>query len=488
MAVAMKKAKETMAIDGQVIIQFVDPDGNRAGPELDTPLGTSKEQLGTLLNKLLENEEALPYSFHLEDNEIATNLASTFAKLEAGKQSTERVLSVVYYPLAVFKVRPVTRCTSSLTGHSEAILCCAFSPDSMQLASGSGDTTVRLWDLNTELPDHTCQGHKNWVLSVAWSPDGSRLASAGMDKIIMVWDSSNGKAVGALRGHSQAVTCLWWQPLHVAGDFPLLASASKDGDVRLWNVPSCSCVRSLTSHTKPVMTVRWSGERADIGGVIYSAGRDCVIKVWNPQDGSMLKELKGHGHWINSLALNTDAVLLAGPYSHKAIRFKDYEEKRVAAKARYEEHVKICGEERLLSGSDDLSLYLWKPLLSKTPICRMSGHQKIVNHVKFSPDGRWFASASFDKSVRLWDGRTGRYAHAFRGHVGDVYQLCWSADSRMIVSSSKDSTVKLWNVATRKLQMDLPGHADEVYCVDWSLNGARVATGSKDRILKVWRH
>jgi len=78
--------------------------------------------------------------------------------------------------------------------------------------------------------------------------------------------------------------------------------------------------------------------------------------------------------------------------------------------------------------------------------------------------------------------------HAFRGHVGDVYQLSWSADSRLLVSGSKDSTVKCWNVGTRKLQEDLPGHADEVFAVDWCLNGSRVATGGRDRVLKLWRH
>lgn len=446
------------------------------GGLLDLPINITVDKLQEICNALLQNEESIPFAFYVNDIEITDSLENN---IKENFSISEDVVEIIYQPQAIFKVRAVTRCTGSLEGHKEAVISVAFSPAGTCLASGSGDTTVRFWDIYTQTPQYTCKGHKHWVLCISWSPCGAKLASACKNGTILLWNPKTGKQIGkAMLGHKMWVTSLCWEPYHKNPECQYLVSASKDNDLRIWDTVRSQTVRILSGHTRSVTCVKWGGR-----GLIYSASQDRTIKVWRADDGILCRTLEGHAHWVNTLALNVDYVFRTGPFNLG----KDQEttENRVDyAKKRYES----VGEEILVSGSDDFTLFLWKPEKEKKFIARMTGHQQLINDVKFSPDGRVIASASFDKSIKLWESSTGKYITSLRGHVQAVYSISWSADSRLLVSSSADSTLKLWSLKTKKLCQDLPGHADEIYAVDWSPDGLRVASGGKDKILRLWQN
>ncbi|CAG8530576.1 1805_t:CDS:10 [Acaulospora morrowiae] len=490
---------------GTVIAQLTTINGESTGPPLSLPVNVTPEQLGLLINQLLNNDEHLPYAFSVDQREITTSLYKDI--IQGLQKSTEDVLKIVYQPQAIFKVRAVTRCSSTLSGHSDAILSVSFSPDGNQLATGSGmrfyhlssslrstiinsfsildfnhsgDATVRIWDLNTDTLHYTCSGHANWVLYISWSPDGKLLTSGSMDKTIRLWDPETGKSIGdPLKGHSQWITCLTWEPLHLNSKCNRMASSSKDGTVRIWDTTLRRVVMTMTHHTAAVTCIKWGGN-----GLLYSSSRDKTIKVWDASQGKLIRTLEGHGHWVNTMALSTDFVLRTGAIDHTGKKPKDETEAKEWALARYKAATRDRPE-RLVSGSDDFTMFIWEPSENKKPLARLTGHQKLVNHVRFSPDGSLFASASFDNSVKLWDGFTGKFIASLRGHVGPVYQVCWSSDSRMLISASKDSTLKIWDLKTKKIKMDLPGHLDEVFSVDWSPSGEKVASGGKDHQLKM---
>ncbi|ROT74730.1 hypothetical protein C7M84_006755 [Penaeus vannamei] len=291
--------------------------GEVAGPPIDLPLGLGKEKLQLILNALLNKEETLPYSFFVDEKEVTTSLA---AVVESEKVE-EKVLTILYQPKQYSKLE-------LLQGHAEAVLCASFSPDGRHMASGSGDTTVRFWDINTETPHFTCKGHRHWVLVTAWSPDGERLASACKGGHIIIWDPTTGKQVGrTLLGHKQWVTSLCWEPLHLTSNGQSGRMASADS---FKPHKKCDCV-----------TMEWRG-------LIYSASQDRTIKVWRAADGVMCRTLQGHGHWVNTLALNTDYALRTGASDPRALmkarpEYVTAENRQEAAEKRYKEALTTAG-------------------------------------------------------------------------------------------------------------------------------------------------
>ena len=285
-------------------------------------------------------------------------------------------------------------------------------------------------------------------------------------------------------GHTKWVRSLAWEPYHIqTPGHPRLASASKDGTIRIWDVVSKRTETVLSGHKGSVSCVRWGGLR------IYSSSQDKTIKVWS-NTGTLISTLTAHAHWVNHLALSTDFALRTAYHDHTGTIPSTEEGKITKAKDRFATAATIAGveTERLISASDDNTLYLWSPSTSTKPITRLLGHQKQVNHVTFSPSGLLIASSAFDNHIKLWHGLTGAFLYSLRSHVRPVYMSCFSADSRLLVSASADTTLKVWDTQTGKMREDLVGHKDEVFAVDWSPDGARVASGGKDKAVRLWRH
>ncbi|KAK1781424.1 WD40-repeat-containing domain protein [Copromyces sp. CBS 386.78] len=147
----------------------------------------------------------------------------------------------------------------------------------------------------------------------------------------------------------------------------------------------------------------------------------------------------------------------------------------------------------LLSGSRDKSLIIWNLTRDETsygyPKRRLHGHSHIVSDCVISSDGAYALSASWDKTLRLWELSTGTTTRRFVGHTNDVLSVSFSADNRQIVSGSRDRSIKLWNtLGDCKFTITEKGHTEWVSCVRFSPNPQNpvIVSSGWDKLVKVW--
>ena len=139
----------------------------------------------------------------------------------------------------------------------------------------------------------------------------------------------------------------------------------------------------------------------------------------------------------------------------------------------------------LASASLDKTIKLWN-LQSQKPIATLAGHSNWVSSVAFSPDGLTLASASADKTIKLWNLQSQKPIATLAGHSGWVYSVAFSPDGLTLASASVDNTIKLWNLQSQKPIATLVGHSSFVSSVAFSPDGLTLASASWDKTIKVW--
>ncbi|QXJ22270.1 WD40 repeat domain-containing protein [Actinomadura graeca] len=352
-------------------------------------------------------------------------LAQNVAADVLASQNSDRPLAV-QLGLAAYRMAPTVQTRNSLLSaltpprirHAKEITSIALSLDGRTLATGSGDRTIRLFDLTdhrrpvelARLPTHT-DG-----VFLALSPDGRTLAagswrtlgSGNWDRTARLWDITDRRHpahVVTLPGHTETVDSVAFSP-----DGRLLATGSGDHTTRLWRIDPQrhpTHLATLTSHADGVYTVAFSPD----GRMLATGGNDDTVRVWKINDPAHPVEsavLTDHTDAVESVAFSPDGRLLA-------------------------------------TGGDDHTTRLWRLDPPRLParLATLTSHTDGVYHVAFSPDGHTLTTAGDDRTTRLFDitdpARPVELA-VFSGHTNAVTSAAFTPDGRTVITGSWDGT------------------------------------------------
>jgi WD40 repeat protein len=158
----------------------------------------------------------------------------------------------------------------TLERHSEPVTSVSWNHDGNQIASGSWDKTIKIWDSSTGMVLRTLTGHSNWVQSVSWSHDGSKIVSCSHDQTVKIWNATTGKLMKTLEGHSGKINCIAWSP----DDSKIASCSYYEKKIIIWDALTGQEMNSL-QLVEGVSSVAWSPDGTEIAS--YDGGK---IKVY----------------------------------------------------------------------------------------------------------------------------------------------------------------------------------------------------------------
>lgn len=350
------------------------------------------------------------------------------------------------------------------------------------------------------------EGHSQKVNAVSVSKDGQLFATTSDDGTTKVWQQ-NGTLLQTLTG-KQAQQ----DPLKIglnnsqreianpnassasknsAENSAYLVSTNDDSVVELRSKIDNQLVNSY-SHSEPVNDVSVSPDKQLLATATMNG-----ISIWS-KDGILLQTLRHTGEVLdvefiddrtnsNSVNASGDRYKLVSTGVDKTVRvwqvFNRYSD-RVGVYS-----VAVSPTSNTYAVADwDNQIEIWRNNLDGTQklIRTIPGHENTISQIKYSPDGKLIASASWDKIIKLWDAKTGDLIDTLR-HKDGINSIALSPDGQTLISAGEDKTIKIWNLTnTPKLSKTLKGHTDSIKAVAVSPDGALIASAGYDNTIKLW--
>jgi WD40 repeat protein/tRNA A-37 threonylcarbamoyl transferase component Bud32 len=232
-------------------------------------------------------------------------------------------------------------------------------------------------------------------------------------------------------------------------------------------------------------------ERWQTGEPIRARPVRAVERGWrwcrrNPAVASLL------GSLFLVLTLGTVVATLFGLQAKRearVARHREYAANMLLTQTAWEQHqvgrfLQLLEEQKPRAGEEDLrgfEWHYWRTRFQRGHVT-LKGHTGGVDSVAWSPDGKRLASGgNKDRTVKVWDARTGQELLALKGHTGWVLSVAFSPDSQRVASASPRQ-VKVWNTATGQETFTLEGHAP----VAWNSDGLRLASAGLNNTMKLW--